>query len=66
LCSKIAANAETIVRREGDLDEQAGRVERRYRELAATIKPRIGVFSTAVALCRLYRLRGMQTDAAAL
>jgi glycosyltransferase involved in cell wall biosynthesis len=66
LCSKIAANAETIVRREGDLDEQAGRVERRYRELAATIKPGIGVFSTAVALCRLYRLRGMQTDAAAL
>lgn len=37
---RIAANALVVVEREGDLDEQARRVERRYIELAQTIRPR--------------------------
>ena len=37
----IARNALQIVMREGDLDEQARRVEARYRELAATVRPRV-------------------------
>lgn len=36
----IAANAFAVVQREGDLDEQARRVEKRYLELADTIRPR--------------------------
>jgi glycosyltransferase involved in cell wall biosynthesis len=41
LRAKLAGNALNIVRREADLDQQARRVERRYRELAATIRPRV-------------------------
>jgi glycosyltransferase involved in cell wall biosynthesis len=37
---KIAANALAVVKREGDLDEQARRVEKRYIALADTIRPR--------------------------
>ena len=65
LCAKIAANAEAIVRREGDLDEQAARVEHRYRELAATVRPGIGMFSAAMALCRLCRFWAVQPDTVA-
>ena len=65
LRATIADNAEVIVRREGDLDEQAARVERRYRELAATVRPRIGIVSAAVALCRLSRFCAVQRRTAA-
>jgi glycosyltransferase involved in cell wall biosynthesis len=41
LRTKLAGTALKIVRREADLDEQARRVERRYRQLAATIRPRV-------------------------
>src|SRR6266446_8108105 len=41
LCARLARNALEIVRREGDLAEQARRVERRYQELAETIRPRV-------------------------
>src|SRR5207245_1985487 len=41
LRAKLARNALDIVRREADLDEQAGRVERRYCELAETVRPRV-------------------------
>jgi glycosyltransferase involved in cell wall biosynthesis len=40
LRAKLAGNALNIVRREADLDQQARCVERRYRQLAATIRPR--------------------------
>ena len=65
LRATIADNAEVIVRREGDLDEQAARVERRYRELAATVRPRIGILSAALALCRLSRFCAVQRRTAA-
>jgi len=41
LHAKLAGNALNIVRREADLDEQVRRVERRYQQLAATIRPRV-------------------------
>ena len=65
LRAQIVDNAEAIVRREADLDEQAARVERRYRELAATIKPGISVASAAKGLWQLHRFRMMQLNAAA-
>jgi glycosyltransferase involved in cell wall biosynthesis len=65
LCAQIVANAEAIVRREADLDQQAARVECRYRELAATVKPGISVVSAANALWRLYHFRAMQPNTAA-
>jgi len=37
---RVAANALAVVRREGDLDEQARRVEKRYIQLASSIRPR--------------------------
>jgi hypothetical protein len=37
---RIAADALVLVRREADLDEEAKKVERRYRHLAETIAPR--------------------------
>ena len=65
LRAQIVANAETIVQREADLDEQAARVERRYRELAATVKPGISFASAAKGLWQLHRFRAMQPNAAA-
>jgi glycosyltransferase involved in cell wall biosynthesis len=41
LRATLAGNALNIVRREADLDQQARRVERRYQQLAATIRPRV-------------------------
>jgi glycosyltransferase involved in cell wall biosynthesis len=64
LCARIADNAEAIVRREADLDEQAAQVEHRYRELVATVRPRIGKWSAMLALCRLYRFWAVQPRAA--
>jgi glycosyltransferase involved in cell wall biosynthesis len=59
LREKIAENAFTIVKSEGDLDQQARQVEARYRELAATVRPRVvgiaGLWATARSY---YRFRG--------
>lgn len=56
LRTKIASNALSIVQQQGDLDEQARRVERRYQELARTGRRRtfrLGHFiATAFALHR--------------
>ena len=41
LCRRIAENALAIVGREGDLDQEARRVETRYHELAARVRPRV-------------------------
>jgi len=41
LRARLARNALEIVRREADLDEQARRVESRYLQLAAAIRPRV-------------------------
>lgn len=40
LREKITGNALAVVRHEGDLDQQARHVEARYRQLAATVRPR--------------------------
>ncbi len=55
LRAKLARNALDIVRREGDLDEQARRVERRYQELAGTIRPQLVRSSGLLAAWRSYR-----------
>jgi hypothetical protein len=60
----IAGNALGVVRHEGDLDQQARHVEARYRQLAATIRPRAfsaaGIWATAGSY---YRFRGMSDTA---
>jgi len=57
LCATLASNALAIVQKEGDLGEQARRVERRYQELARAGRPqtfRLGHFiSTALALRKI-------------
>jgi len=58
LCARIAGNAREIVGREGDLDEQALRVERRYRELAMTVRPRAFGFPALLTGWRCFRLLG--------
>ncbi len=55
LCARLARNALEIVRREGDLAEQARRVERRYQELAETIRPRVVSASGLLAAWRSFR-----------
>jgi glycosyltransferase involved in cell wall biosynthesis len=40
LRSRIAKEGRRIVEQQADLDEQAGRVERRLRDLVATTRPR--------------------------
>jgi len=66
LRAKLAETALDIVRRDGDLDVQARRVEHRYRELAATIRPRVlsvsGLFSTWKSY-RRFRKGGTEMDA---
>lgn len=54
LRQKIAENAETIVRREGNLDREARRVETRYQELAATVRPRAVRLAGLCATARSY------------
>jgi glycosyltransferase involved in cell wall biosynthesis len=54
LHAKLAENALSIVRREADLDDQARRVERRYRQLAAAIPPRMVRPAALFAACRSY------------
>lgn len=60
LRAKLARNALDIVRREGDLSEQACRVERRYRQLAETVRPRVISASGLFAAWRSFR--GMRQD----
>ena len=61
----IAARAHAIVRDEADLDEQAARVERRYQQLAAAIRPRIYRVAALWAAWRSYRrYRGTSTGIA--
>jgi glycosyltransferase involved in cell wall biosynthesis len=55
LREKLTATALNIVRREGDLDEQARRVERRYQQLAETIRPRVFRASGLLAAWRSFR-----------
>jgi glycosyltransferase involved in cell wall biosynthesis len=66
LRAKIAETALGIVRRDGDLEVQARRVEHRYRELAATIRPQVlsvsGLFSTWQSF-RRFRKGGTEADA---
>jgi glycosyltransferase involved in cell wall biosynthesis len=51
LRERIVEQGRRIVAREANLDEQAAIVERRYRALAATIRPR--VFRVSALLCTL-------------
>jgi glycosyltransferase involved in cell wall biosynthesis len=55
LRARLARNALDIVHREGDLAEQAHRVERRYQELAETIRPRVVCASGLLAAWRSFR-----------
>lgn len=58
LRERIAEQGRRIVAREANLDEQAAIVERRYRALAATIRPRVfrvsALLSTLLAAGRAY------------
>ena len=54
LRAKLAGNALNIVRREADLDLQARRVERRYQQLAASIRPRVIRPAALLAACRSF------------
>ncbi|MBV8889992.1 MAG: glycosyltransferase [Alphaproteobacteria bacterium] len=54
---KIADTAYNIVRREGDLDEQARRVEHRYQELAASIRPQVSAARMPLAWWAIQRYR---------
>jgi glycosyltransferase involved in cell wall biosynthesis len=54
LRARLARNALDIVRREGDLEEQSRRVERRYRELAAKVSPRVVRASALLAAWRSF------------
>lgn len=63
LRERIAAEGREIVAREANLDEQAARVEKRFRELVAATPPRtvrlsalLSTFSAAAHLYRNYRL----------
>ena len=55
LRATIARNAFEIVRREGDLTEQAERVENRYYELAGTVRPRLVSLRHLVSVARAYK-----------
>jgi len=55
LRAKLARNALDIVRREGDLAEQACRVERRYQQLAETVRPKVISASGLLAAWRSFR-----------
>jgi glycosyltransferase involved in cell wall biosynthesis len=55
---RITENAFAVVNREGDLDEQARRVERRYLELAATIRPRSFDIGCMLSSWWRFRARG--------
>jgi glycosyltransferase involved in cell wall biosynthesis len=50
----IAQNALTLVQREGDLDEQAARVESRYLDLATTVRSRSFDLLNLLAVGRRY------------
>jgi glycosyltransferase involved in cell wall biosynthesis len=50
----IAEKAFKIVKREGDLDQQARQVEARYRELAAAVRPRVVSVAELWATARSY------------
>jgi len=54
LRKKIADSAFTIVKGEGDLDQQTRQVEARYRQLAATVRPRRVSVAGAWATARSY------------
>jgi glycosyltransferase involved in cell wall biosynthesis len=51
----IARNAMDIVGREGNLTEQAQRVENRYHQLAATVRPRVFSLLHLVSVARAFR-----------
>jgi len=55
LRADIAARAKQIVHAEANLDEQAARVERRYRELADKVRPRIVSCAAILEAWRSYR-----------
>ena len=55
LRARISRNALAIVSAEANLDEQARRVERRYRELAATVPPRALNLSRMWSAWRAFR-----------
>ena len=55
LRAAIAGRARDIVRAEADLDQQAARVERRYRDLVARGRPRIVRAAALLAAWRSYR-----------
>lgn len=57
LRAAIAGNAYDIVRREGDLAEQSERVERRYYELAASVKRRAVRFAHVLRVLRAFYAR---------
>jgi glycosyltransferase involved in cell wall biosynthesis len=52
---EIANTALSIVKREGDLDEQASRVEQRYLQLVKSIRPRPFRITTMLSTWRRYR-----------
>jgi glycosyltransferase involved in cell wall biosynthesis len=58
LRQKIAEQGRSIVAEQANLDEEAGRVEKRYRELVATVRPRAfrlsALLSTAAAAAKTY------------
>ena len=54
LRSRIARQGRRIVEEQADLDEQASRVERRFRELAATIRPRTFSLSALLSAAAAY------------
>lgn len=55
LCRNMAENARAIVRREGDFAQQARLVERRYRQLAAAVRPRAVRLAALWAAARSFR-----------
>jgi glycosyltransferase involved in cell wall biosynthesis len=62
---QISERAREIVQTEANLAEQAGRVERRYQELAATIRPAVFRPAALLAALRSYRRERAGRGAAA-
>jgi len=60
---EIARNAFEIVSREGDLTEQAERVEKRYYELAGTVRPRVFSLRHLVSVARAFRTWNRSSNA---